>query len=48
MLQQLEQVVVNEEDMAGLTSEPFGTHFCPEPFRTVCFPCMAKLSSFLN
>lgn len=40
VLRQLKKVVVNEEGVAGLNSEPFGTHFCPEPYRAVCFLCM--------
>ena len=44
VLQQLKQVVVNEGHVAGLSLEPFGTRFCPEPYRAVCFSCMDKLS----
>lgn len=44
VLWQLKQMVMNEEDVTGLNSEPFGTHLCPEPYRALCFPCMDELS----
>lgn len=44
VLWQLKQMAMNEEDVTGLNSEPFGTHLCPEPYGALCFLCMDELS----
>lgn len=44
VLWQLKQVVINEEDVTGLNSEPSGIQLCPEPYRALYFPCMDELS----
>lgn len=48
VLWQLKQMVMNEENVTELNSEPFGTHLCPEPYRALYFPCMDELSWYLK